>query len=461
VTTGNQDQITLELLDKSLRRAESDKDAYTLAVLQLEQGGLFALSGKTKMARLSWSEAEAAALGCGADFEAAEAAALRGQLALDAQQWPEASSHLARAAAASGFVRLPAQRRALLLHNLGYAHTRQDQHEQATTAYRKALEVWGELEGEEQAARLQTLWNLSEALLRQKRYADAVSPLRAALEQQRAQGFAQRARAATTAELLGWALHRSEQSEHAPEAIGLAAQLWEQEGQREGLLRCTLDLAEIYLALAERGVADLKEDPAQAGMAALQRWIELVRRENRSDLLLFGWWRLAQARQSRGLPSQAAQALVQAAEVQREAKSGDGLELLRKAAELELSTLQAASEPERAQILERALRLYERVNDTEAAAWCRRQQLDLLLGRDQWVQAAQLLEVMRQAESPSPQQDAALLAHQARVWMRAQRYGDALEAARRALGRLEHEQGELKASLSMLVQALEAGASTS
>lgn len=456
VTHANQDQITLELLDKALRRAEGGKDVYTMAVLQLEQGGLFALSGKAKMARLAWSEAEAAALGCGADFEAAEAAALRGQIALDAQQWPEACSHLARAAAAHGFVRLHPHRRAVLLHNLGFAHTRQDQHEQAAAAYRKALEVWGELEGEHQASRLQTLLNLAEALLRQKRYTDAVAPLRSALEQQRAQSFAQRDRAATTAELLGWALHRGGQSEQAPEFIALAAQLWEQEGQREGLLRCTLDLAEIYLGLAEAGAAELKEDPAQAGMEALQRWIELVRREGRSDLLLFGWWRLAQARQAQGLLNQAAQALVQAAEVQRQAKAGDGMEFLRKAAELELRTLRGATEAERTLVLERVLKLYERVGDTEAAAWCRRQQLELALGREDWSLAAELLEAMRKAESPSPQQDAALLAHQARVWMRATQPRKALEAARRALERLEHEQGELKASLALLVEALEA-----
>jgi tetratricopeptide (TPR) repeat protein len=450
----SEEQITLELLDKALRRAEASKDAYTVAVLQLEQGAFFVRGGKPRMAKLAWSEAEAAALACGAAPEATEAATQRGQMALDAQHWTEALEHLARAAASPGFAAQEPARRAAILHNLGYAQSRADQWEGAAASYRRALQAWEEAADPPLAARLQSWLNLGEALLRLKLYGEAVGPLRAAWEAQRKLTPPVTDRLATNAELLSWALHRAEAPEQAVEPLRDAARLWEQAGQREALMRCLLDLAELSLSLSE-AAADAASPLAEEGLQALQRWIALAQRP---EAQLFGWWRLSQARQARGELREAAEALVQAAEAQRKANTGDGAELLRKAAELELRAVRASDDEARDRALERALWLFDRLADTEAAAWCRRQQVEIATAREDWAAVAALLGVMREAESPPPAQAAALLAHQAQAFLRAGRDLPALEAARAALALLHDDPGPLQQALSTLVEALAAGA---
>jgi tetratricopeptide (TPR) repeat protein len=457
---GPEDELSLELLDEALRRAERAGDSKAVAALQLELGGLYLRSGKGDMARLAFHEAEVAAQDAGDPLAQAEATLQRARVALELLDWPEVIQHLGRLVDSPGFGSLAAERRAAALHDLAFARAWTDAHGPAAGLYRRALELWPPDRDDE---RLQSLLSLGESLCLHKDWAGAAGVLREA--RRRLQTGSEPSREAVACELYAHALIETGRAEDAVEPLRRACKLWEAQKEGAALRRAMLDLAELLLQLAEfrEGLRIDGADPWEEGLKVLLAWIALAQKDSDRRLLVYGWWRLSQALTLLGHFHEASEALVQAAEAMRAMKEGDEKDLLRMAAELQVRLAQ--SEPERLyEAMDRAVRLFDRVGDVQGAAWGRRQVFHAASKGKDWERAARALEQMLRAERHDAAQEASLLAHLAFALGNLGRDEAALECVRRALQRLGATVTPLSLALQQLQKALEkdrAGALTS
>lgn len=447
-------ELTLDVLDRALRKAEKTHDRRTLAALQLEFGALYLKTGRPDMARAAYQEAETGSIRFMDAQGITEATAQQGWISILQGRYQEAVSCLQRSVDSAGFEALPTVRRAAIYHNLGYAAARTDEVSRSIQPYRNALDAWGP---EHRRETLATLLSLGEALVLLEEDSDAVEILSRAVELLQDPDLGNNGQEAIAQEWLAVAFSRQQTHQEAIAPARKAAELWKTLDSAESHRRALLLLIQSVLSF----VREQPDDSPQAlaicrdATRMIKAWISLMQEEREPEFLVLGWRWLAEVLERRGMLRDAARSLLYAAEHTRKAELGDDLELMRRAAELDIVAARKAG-PLEPGSLERAVRIYKKMGDSRGAAWCRRQELRTATERENWSDAADVVARIQGEEELSAEEERDLLAFLARVQARAGLHREGMVTARQALGLLKEEDDPARfMALERLVQALE------
>ena len=432
------------LLEALERARDDDARSTQVATLALTLASHHRTSGDRQQAWSFYLEAEQACAATGDLNGALEAAVQLSQMALESGDGHEAVRWSKRALV-HGDTIMAHERRARLLHNLAVAHTHLEEPEHALDGYRRAMHHWGSTSNN--VGRRSSLIGQGALLLEKGAPAQAAGALLASLAaSQTGTGQIDMPLEATRAELLAQALIDCNHQTLARKPLQQAIHVWKDLDRPGEHRRAALALASALLESA----AD--EASLQAGIDASRQFANLSRAAGDADGVIHGHWLVARALEAHGHHAKAADAWARLGDIMIQT-GASGKAHLKRAAWLLIEHLPNSPDA-RLAALPKAEALYHRAEDEQAVAWCRHQRFEIHLNQERWAQAAQVLAEISLAEPAEADVQVPLLAHQARLWMKADRRPKALKAAQDALTLLGGAEHDLKTPLQNLTAAL-------